>query len=151
LISFWRGIEYCHGESRYKITGKLKIKMPVTEVGGKDKLELSKSSNQSTKARKRQAEMTKIENPVNGIGEKDKLELSKSSNQSTETRGRQAGMTKMENPVTEVGEKDKNIRKVYPLRLLCSIMKEVFRDVMCMNNLSYLLYGGKCMFVGKRI
>lgn len=95
--------------------------------------------------------MTKIENPVNGIGGKDKLELSKSSNQSTETRGRQAGMTKMENPVTEVGEKDKNIRKVYPLRLLCSIMKEVFRDVMCMNNLSYLLYGGKCMFVGKRI
>jgi len=95
--------------------------------------------------------MTKIENPVNGIGEKDKLELSKSSNQSTETRGRQAGMTKMENPVTEVGEKGKNIRKVYPLRLLCSIMKEVFRDVMCMNNLSYLLYGGECMFVGKRI
>ena len=89
--------------------------------------------------------------PVTEVGGKDKLELSKSSNQSTETRGRQAGMTKMENPVTEVGEKDKNIRKVYPLRLLCSIMKEVFRDVMCMNNLSYLLYGGKCMFVGKRI
>lgn len=107
LISFWRGIEYCHGESRYKITGKLKIKMPVTEVGEKDKLELSKLSNQSTEARKRQAEMTKIENPVNGIGEKDKLELSKSSNQSTETRGRQAGMTKMENPVTGIGEKGK--------------------------------------------
>lgn len=124
--------------------------MPVTEVGEKGKLELSKSSNQSTKARKRQAEMTKIENPVNGIGEKDKLELSKSSNQSTETRGRQAGMTKMENPVTEVGEKDKNIRKVYPLRLLCSIIKEVYRNVMCMKNLSYLLYGGgECMFVGK--
>ena len=51
LISF-EGIEYCHGESRYKITGKLKIKMPVTEVGEKDKLELSKSTNQSTKARK---------------------------------------------------------------------------------------------------
>lgn len=46
-------------------------------------------------------------------------------------------------------KKGKKIRKVYPLRLLCSIMKEVFRDVMCMNNLSYLLYGGKCMFVGK--
>ena len=89
--------------------------------------------------------------PVTEVGEKDKLELSKSTNQSTKARGRQAGMTKMENPVTEVGEKDKNIRKVYPLRLLCSIMKEVFRDVMCMNNLSYLLYGGECMFVGKRI
>lgn len=37
------------------------------------KLELSKSSNQSTKARKRQAEMTKMENPVTGIGEKGKL------------------------------------------------------------------------------
>ena len=34
--------------------------MPVTEVGEKDKLELSKLSNQSTEARKRQAEMTKI-------------------------------------------------------------------------------------------
>ena len=65
MISFWRGIEYCHGGSRYKITGKLKIKMPVTEVGGKGKLELSKLSNQSTKARKRQAKMTEIENPVN--------------------------------------------------------------------------------------
>jgi len=42
LISFWRGIEYCHGESRYKITGKLKIKNPVTEVGGKSKLECRK-------------------------------------------------------------------------------------------------------------
>ncbi len=49
--------------------------MPVTEVGEKDKLELSKSTNQSTKARKRQAEMTKMENSVTGIGEKDKLEL----------------------------------------------------------------------------
>ena len=76
------------------------------------------------------------------------IKIIKSVNQS---KKRQAEMTKMENPVTEVGEKDKNIRKVYPLRLLCSIMKEVFRDVMCMNNLSYLLYGGKCMFVGKRI
>ena len=75
MISFWRGIEYCHGESRYKITGKLKIKMPVTEVGEKDKLELSKSTNQSTKPRKRKAEMTKMKKPVTGIGEKDKLEL----------------------------------------------------------------------------
>ena len=99
LISFWRGIEYCHGESRYKITGKLKIKMPVTEVGGKGKLELQKLSNQSTKARKRQAEMTKMENPVTEVGEKGKLELSKSSNQSTEARKRQAEMTKIENPV----------------------------------------------------
>ena len=77
MISFWRGIEYWHGESRYKKTGKLKIKMPVTEVGGKDKLELSKSSNQSTKARKSQAEMTKIENQVNEIGEKDKKKIKK--------------------------------------------------------------------------
>ena len=128
-----------------------KMENPVNQLGRKGKLELLKLSNQSTKARKRQAEMTKIENPVNGIGGKGKLELSKSSNQSTKARKRQAEMTKMENPVIEVGEKDKNIRKVYPLRLLCSIMKEVFRDVMCMNNLSYLLYGGKCMFVGKRI
>ena len=45
--------------------------------------------------------------------------------------------------------KDKNIRKVYQLRLLCSIIKEVFRDVMYMKNLSYLLYGGERMFVGK--
>jgi hypothetical protein len=122
---------------------------PVTGIGEKDKLELSKSSNQSTKARKRQAEMTKIENPVTGIGEKGKLELSKSSNQSTETRKRQAEMSKMENPVTEVGEKGKNIRKVYPLRLFCSIIKEVYRNVMCMKKLSYLLYGGERMFVGK--
>ena len=84
-----------------------------------------------------------MENTVNGIGEKGKLELSKSSNQSTKARKRQAEMTKMENPVTEVGEKDKNIRKVYPLRLLCSIIKKVFRNVMCMKNLSYLLYGGE--------
>ena len=42
-----------------------KMENPVTEVGEKGKLELSKSSNQSTEARKRQAEMTKIENPVN--------------------------------------------------------------------------------------
>ena len=52
-----------------------KMENPVTGIGEKDKLELSKSSNQSTKARERQAEMTKMENPVTGIGEKDKLEL----------------------------------------------------------------------------
>ena len=52
-----------------------KMENPVTGMGGKGKLELSKSSNQSTKARKRQAEMTKMENPVTGMGEKDKLEL----------------------------------------------------------------------------
>ena len=46
-------------------------------------------------------------------------------------------------------KKGKNIRKVYPLRLLCSIIKEVYRNVMCMKNLSYLLYGGERMFVGK--
>ena len=46
--------------------------MPVTEVGGKDKLELSKSSNQSTETRGRQAGMTKMENPVTEVGEKDK-------------------------------------------------------------------------------
>ena len=50
-----------------------KIENPVNGIGGKGKLELSKSSNQSTKARKRQAEMTKMENPVTGIGEKGKL------------------------------------------------------------------------------
>ena len=34
-------------------------------------------------------------------------------------------------------KKDKNIRKVYPLRLLCSIIKEVYRNVMCMKNLPF--------------
>ena len=46
-------------------------------------------------------------------------------------------------------KKDKNIRKVYPIRLLFSIIKEVYRNVMCMKNLSYLLYGEERMFVGK--
>ena len=54
-------------EKADKMTGKLKIKMLVTEVGRKDKLELSKSSKRSTKARKRQAEMSKIEKPVNEV------------------------------------------------------------------------------------
>ena len=54
-------------EKADKMTGKLKIKNPVTGIDEKGKLELSKSSKWSTKARKRQAEMSKIENPVNEV------------------------------------------------------------------------------------
>ena len=52
-------------EKADKMTGKLKIKNPVTGIDEKGKLELSKSSKRSTKARKRQAEMSKIEKKVN--------------------------------------------------------------------------------------
>ena len=64
FVSFCRGLNTVM-EKADKMTGKLKIKMLVTEVGREGKLKLSKSSKQSTKARKRQAEMSKIENPVN--------------------------------------------------------------------------------------
>ena len=52
-------------EKADKMTGKLKIKMLVTEVGRKDKLKLSKSSKRSTEARKIQAGIIKIIKAVN--------------------------------------------------------------------------------------
>ena len=57
-------------EKADKMTGKLKIKNPVTGIDEKGKLELSKSSKWSTKARKRQAEMSKIEKTVNEVAGK---------------------------------------------------------------------------------
>ena len=109
-------------EKADKMTGKLKIKNPVTGIDEKGKLELSKSSKWSTKARKRQAEMSKIENPVNRGKKKaswnpqnhqsgqprqgkDKLELSKLSKRSTKARKRQAEMSKIEKTVNEVAGK----------------------------------------------
>ena len=66
FVSFCRGLNTVM-EKADKMTGKMKIKNPVTGIDEKGKLELSKSSKRSTKARKRQAEMSKIENPVNEV------------------------------------------------------------------------------------